>query len=93
MALEYCRSLPGVGEALKREIVGLVLAEQPWLWGFDEADFFGSAWAGWALGACAVKLGIGFAAFSPICVTSRGFEQLSHRRYLDLRMPVEPHAV
>jgi len=27
--------LPGVGEALKREIAGLSLVEQVWLWGFD----------------------------------------------------------
>jgi len=35
-------SLPGVGEALKREIAGLVLAGQLWLWGFVRWACLGS---------------------------------------------------
>ena len=36
--------LPGVGEALKREIAGMVLLGQPGLWGFEDGDCFGFGW-------------------------------------------------
>jgi hypothetical protein len=38
-------TLPGVGEALKREIAGLVLADRLCLWGFEGRGCLGSDWA------------------------------------------------
>jgi hypothetical protein len=34
----------GVGEALKREIAGMVLVGQPGLWGFEDGGCFGFGW-------------------------------------------------
>jgi hypothetical protein len=39
--------LLGVGEALKREIAGLVLVDQWCLWGFVGFGCSGSGWTGW----------------------------------------------
>jgi len=86
-------TLPGVGEALKREIAGLVLVDQPWLWGFEGQGCSESGWARGIRGACAGDRIIGFAGFLPICATSCGFQHPSHWRYLDLRMPAGPQAV
>ena len=36
--------LPGVGEALKWEIAGRVLVDQPGLWGFEDGGCFGFGW-------------------------------------------------
>ena len=44
-------ALPGVGEALKREIAGLGLVEQRYLWGFDGCGCFGFALSRACLGA------------------------------------------
>ncbi len=85
--------MAGVGEALKREIAGLVLADQLCLWGFGGLGSPGSDWAGWVRGAGAGKLIMGFAGFLPMCVASRGFQQLSPLGYLDLRMTVGPLAM
>jgi hypothetical protein len=41
---EFGTSLPGVGEALKREIAGMVLVGQPGLWGFEDGCCFGFGW-------------------------------------------------
>jgi hypothetical protein len=37
-------ALPGVGEALKWEIAGMVLVGQPGLWGFEDGACFGFGW-------------------------------------------------
>ena len=50
-AFEWRGTLPGVGEALKREIAGLVLVGQLWLWGFEGCGCAGCDWAGWLRGA------------------------------------------
>ncbi len=41
---DWHAALPGVGEALKREIAGMVLVCQPGLWGFEEGCDFGFGW-------------------------------------------------
>jgi hypothetical protein len=86
-------ALPGVGEALKREIAGLGLVEQWWLWGFAGCGCSESAWAGWLRGAFAVNPIMSFAGFWPICVAPQGCHRLLPLRYLDLRMTVCPQAV
>ena len=37
-------ALRGVGEALKREIAGMVLVGQPGLWGFEDCSCIGFGW-------------------------------------------------
>ena len=41
---DWRAALPGVGEALKREIAGMVLMGQPGLWGFEDGGCFGFGW-------------------------------------------------
>ena len=47
-AFELRGALPGVGEALKREIAGLGLAFRLRLWGIEAVEFCGSWLAGWS---------------------------------------------
>ena len=85
--------MPGVGEALKREIAGLGLVEQWWLWGFEGCGCSGCDWAGWLRGAFAGKRMMSFAGFWPICVVPQRCYRLLPLRYLDLRMTACPQAV
>ena len=86
-------ALPGVGEALKREIAGFVLADQPWLWGFEERVCFESDWASWVRGAYADKRILGFAGFLPICVAPWVIRRPLHHGYSNMRRQVGPHAM
>ena len=41
---DWRAALPGVGEALKREIAGMFLVGQPGLWGFEDYGCFAFSW-------------------------------------------------
>ena len=85
--------MPGVGEALKREIAGLGLVEQRYLWGFDGCCCFGFALSHACLGAFRGDLSGRFAFFWSICVLRLGVWRLSHGHYLEWRIRMGPRAV
>jgi len=72
--------LPGVGEALKREIAGLGLVGWFWLWGFAVEARFGFALLHEGLGVFWVDLSRWFAIFWPICAARHDVLGLSRSR-------------
>jgi hypothetical protein len=85
--------LLGVGEALKREIAGVVWADQLRLWGFEFGDGFISDLSGYVRGACVLGFTTGFAALPTICAACQRFWQLLRQRVLDLHKTTGLRAV
>ena len=83
----------GVGEALKREIAGMVLVAQPELWGFEDGCCFGFGWKRCPQAARVFKSNMYFADFLTKCFASQRFEQLLRHRIMDLRRSGVPRAV
>ena len=61
-------ALPGVGEALKREIAGLVLVDRLWLWGFGRLACLESGLTDPLTVVCWAKRCAGFAGIWPMNV-------------------------
>ena len=89
----WCAVVRGVGEALKREIAGMVLVGQPGLWGFEDGCCFGFGWERCPRAARVFKSNMYFADFLTIFFASRRFEQLLRHRFMDLRRSAVPRAV
>lgn len=73
-AFEQREALPGVGEALKREIAGLGLLEQLWLRGFDGAAYLSFTLLYGSLGIPGGELSKRLAIFWPIWVVPLGVQ-------------------
>ena len=93
LTFELRGTLPGVGEALKREIAGLVWVGRLLLWGFVGFGCSGFDWTGWLHRAFSGKRLMNFSDLWPICTASHRCHRLLSLRCLDLRMTVGPQTV
>ena len=76
--LEWCARLPGVGEALKREIAGWFWAGQLGLWGIEACVCFRFGWAGCVREVRVLRFITGFAGLWAVCVASQRIGHLLH---------------
>jgi len=76
-------TLPCVGEALKREIAGLVLADRRFLWGFEGGRWLASGRVGRVRGVCSGNRIMSFVSFLPICTSAHQCHRRLPLQYLD----------